>query len=155
MKQVAVIDGQGGKLGQLIIEHIRDAGLPCEITTVGTNSIATTGMIRAGADAGATGENPVMVVCRRADVIIGPIGILTADSLLGEITPQMAVAVGLIAPPLRFVLFGMPPFPAYAAMAFELAAYGLVSGLLYGLLSRKKGGVYLSLVGAMLAGRRV
>ncbi len=94
MKQVAVIDGQGGKLGQLIIEHIRDAGLPCEITAVGTNSIATTGMIRAGADAGATGENPVMVVCRRADVIIGPIGILTADSLLGEITPQMAVAVG-------------------------------------------------------------
>ncbi len=69
--------------------------------------------------------------------------------------PWWAMAVGLIAPPLRFVLFGMPPFPAYAAMAFELAAYGLVSGLLYGLLSRKKGGVYLSLVGAMLAGRAV
>lgn len=94
MKQVAVIDGQGGKLGQLIIERIRAAGLPCEITAVGTNSIATTGMLRAGADAGATGENPVIVACRRADVIIGPIGILTADSLLGEITPNMAVAVG-------------------------------------------------------------
>ena len=94
MKLVAVIDGQGGKMGQMIIERIRTAHLPCRITAVGTNSIATAAMLKAGADAGATGENPVIVACRTADVIIGPIGILSADSLLGEITPDMAVAVG-------------------------------------------------------------
>lgn len=94
MRMVAVIDGQGGKLGQMIIERIRTAKLACQITAVGTNSIATAAMLKAGADAGATGENPVLVACRSADVIIGPIGILAADSLLGEITPQMAVAVG-------------------------------------------------------------
>lgn len=94
MRMVAVIDGQGGKMGQLMIERIRAAKLACKITAVGTNSIATAAMLKAGADAGATGENPVLVVCRTADVIIGPIGILAADSLLGEITPQMAVAVG-------------------------------------------------------------
>ena len=69
--------------------------------------------------------------------------------------PWWAMAVGLIAPPLRFALFGMPPFPVYAAMAFELAAYGLVCGLLYRRLPRSTGGVYASLVGAMLAGRAV
>lgn len=94
MRSVAVIDGQGGKMGQMIIERIRSAKLPCQITAVGTNSTATAAMLKAGADAGATGENPVLVACRTADVIIGPIGILAADSLLGEITPQMAVAVG-------------------------------------------------------------
>lgn len=94
MKQVAVIDGQGGKMGQMIIERIRAAALPCRITAVGTNSIATSAMLKAGADAGATGENPVLVACRTADILIGPIGILAADSLLGEITPEMAVAVG-------------------------------------------------------------
>lgn len=94
MRNVAVIDGQGGRMGQMIIERIRAAGLPCQITAVGTNSIATAAMLKAGADAGATGENPVIVACRTADVIIGPIGILAADSLLGEITPEMAVAVG-------------------------------------------------------------
>ena len=94
MKLVAVIDGQGGKMGQMIIERIRTAKLPCRITAVGTNSIATAAMLKAGADAGATGENPVLVACRTADILIGPIGILAADSLLGEITPEMAVAVG-------------------------------------------------------------
>ncbi len=94
MKKIAVIDGQGGKMGQMMIERIRAAGLPCQITAVGTNSIATSAMLKAGADAGATGENPVIVACRTVDIIIGPIGILAADSLLGEITPDMAVAVG-------------------------------------------------------------
>ena len=61
---------------------------------IGTNSAATAAMMKAGADAGATGENPVIVACRDADVIIGPIGILSADALLGEITPAMAAAVG-------------------------------------------------------------
>ena len=65
-----------------------------KITAVGTNAAATATMLKAGADQAATGENPVVVACRKADVIIGPIGIVIADSLLGEITPQMAVAVG-------------------------------------------------------------
>ena len=92
--QVVVIDGQGGRMGCMIIEEIRRSGLMCTITAVGTNVLATSAMLKAGADRGATGENPVIVNCRDADVIIGPIGIMAADSLLGEVTPAMAVAVG-------------------------------------------------------------
>ena len=92
--RVVVIDGQGGRMGRLVVEKIRAEQLPCEIIAVGTNAIATAEMLKAGADAGATGENPVLVACRRADVIVGPIGILAADSLLGEVTPAMALAVG-------------------------------------------------------------
>ena len=92
--KLVVIDGQSGRMGQLLVERIRDAQLPCEILAVGTNAIATAAMLKAGADNGATGENPVLVACRTADVIAGPIGILSADSLLGEITPAMALAIG-------------------------------------------------------------
>jgi len=92
--KVVVIDGQSGRMGQLFIERARGANLSCEILAVGTNAIATSAMLKAGADAGATGENPVLVACRTADIIVGPIGILSADSLMGEITPAMAVAVG-------------------------------------------------------------
>jgi prephenate dehydrogenase len=92
---VLVIDGQSGRMGQLFIEKIKAAGLPCHVIAVGTNSLATAAMLKAGANAGATGENPVKVNCRTADVIVGPIGILAADSLLGEITPAMAAAVGM------------------------------------------------------------
>jgi len=92
--KVVIIDGQGGKMGKLLIERIRSVNLPCELFAIGTNSIATVTMMKAGADAGATGENPVVVTSRSADVIIGPVGIIAADSLLGEITPAMAVAVG-------------------------------------------------------------
>lgn len=92
--KIVVIDGQGGKLGRLIVEGIKKENIDAEVLAVGTNSIATSAMLKAGADFGATGENPVIVACRNADVITGPIGILAADSLLGEITPAMAVAVG-------------------------------------------------------------
>ena len=92
--KVVVIDGQSGRMGQLFIERARAAELSCELLAIGTNAIATAAMLKAGAAAGATGENPVLVACRTADVIVGPIGILSADSLLGEITPAMAVAVG-------------------------------------------------------------
>ena len=92
--KVVIIDGQGGKMGQMLIERIKSGNLPCELIAVGTNSIATSAMLKAGADAGATGENSVIVASRDADVIIGPIGIVSADSLLGEVTPAMAVAVG-------------------------------------------------------------
>ena len=91
---LVVIDGQSGRMGQLLIERIRSAGLPVQISAVGTNAIATSAMLKAGADAGATGENPVLVACRTAEIIAGPIGILSADSLMGEITPAMAVAIG-------------------------------------------------------------
>ena len=92
--KVVVIDGQSGRMGQLFIERAKAASLPCELLAVGTNAIATAAMLKAGASAGATGENPVLVACRTADIIVGPIGILSADSLMGEITPAMAVAVG-------------------------------------------------------------
>ena len=92
--QVVVIDGQGGRMGRMIIEEIRRNALTCSITAVGTNVLATSAMLKAGADRGATGENPVIVNCRDADVIIGPIGVIVADALLGEVTPAMAVAVG-------------------------------------------------------------
>ena len=92
--KVVVIDGQGGKMGQMLIERIKSTGLPCELIAIGTNSIATSVMLKAGAGAGATGENPVITASRDADVIIGPIGIIAADSLLGEVTPAMAASVG-------------------------------------------------------------
>ena len=94
MKKVVVIDGRSGRTGQLFIERIRAARLPCELIAIGTNAIATSAMLKSGAEAGATGENPVVVACRTADIIAGPIGILAADSLMGEITPAMAVAIG-------------------------------------------------------------
>lgn len=92
--KVVVIDGQGGKLGQLIVENIVKENVDCEIIAIGTNSAATSAMIKAGASAGATGENPVVVACRDADIITGPIGIAFADSMLGEVTPKMALAIG-------------------------------------------------------------
>lgn len=92
--KVVIIDGQGGRLGQLLAESIIREHLPCDLLTIGTNSIATSAMLKSGVPHGATGENPVIVACRDADVIIGPIGIVSADSLLGEITPAMAVAIG-------------------------------------------------------------
>ncbi|MBR5288640.1 MAG: DUF3842 family protein [Clostridia bacterium] len=91
---VIVIDGQGGRMGCHVIEGIRAQKLDVSVTAVGTNALATAAMLKAGADRGATGENPVVVACREADVIIGPIGILAADALLGEVTEKMAVAVG-------------------------------------------------------------
>ena len=91
---VLVIDGQGGRIGKLLIEKIK-ASLPDEeIIAVGTNSIATSNMIKGGAENAATGENPVVAACRYADIIVGPVGIVVADSLLGEVTPVMAAAVG-------------------------------------------------------------
>ena len=92
--RMVVIDGQGGRMGAQLIEGVRAAGFPCDVTAIVTNVLATSAMLKAGADRGATGENPVIVACRDAEVIVGPIGILAADSLLGEVTPAMAVAVG-------------------------------------------------------------
>ena len=90
---ILVIDGQGGKLGKTLVENIKKSFPHLEIMAVGTNSAASDVMRRAGADRVATGENPVIVACRSAQIIVGPIGIVIADSLLGEITPAMAAAV--------------------------------------------------------------
>ena len=92
--KVVVIDGQSGRIGQLFVEKVAKAKLSCQLIAIGTNAIATSAMLKAGASNGATGENPVIVAARTADLIVGPIGILSADSMLGEITPAMAVAVG-------------------------------------------------------------
>ena len=91
--QLLVIDGQGGGIGRQLVAAVRQALPQLRITAVGANSVATGAMLKAGADEGATGENAVAVCCRRADVIAGPIGIVIADALLGEITPAMALAV--------------------------------------------------------------
>ncbi|MBQ3792297.1 MAG: DUF3842 family protein [Clostridia bacterium] len=94
MKKVLLIDGQGGRIGQMLAEEILRQNLPVELIGVGTNATSTSAMLKGGVKAAATGENPVLVVSKDADFILGPIGILSADSLLGEITPSMAVAVG-------------------------------------------------------------
>lgn len=90
---VLIIDGQGGNLGAQLVKEIQSAFCDLDLTVIGTNAVATAAMLKAGAKKAATGENPVVVACRRADVIIGPIGIVIADSLLGEVTEKMALAV--------------------------------------------------------------
>ena len=87
--RIIVIDGQGGGIGRSIVERLKMEAPGAEVIAVGTNSLATSAMIRAGANAGATGENAVIYNCSRADIITGPIGIILANSMLGEITAGM------------------------------------------------------------------
>ncbi len=91
---ILIIDSQGGGMGKMLVSAVKERLPQAHVTAVGTNSAATAAMLKAGPDAAATGENAVVVGCRRADVIVGPIGIVIADSLYGEVTPAMAVAVG-------------------------------------------------------------
>lgn len=90
---ILIIDAQGGGIGRQLVAAIRERLPEASLTAVGTNSAATSAMLKAGATQAATGENAVVVSSRRADVIIGPIGIVISDALLGEITPRMAQAV--------------------------------------------------------------
>ena len=90
---ILVIDGQGGQLGGQLVKAILQQFKEAKVMAVGTNAIATAAMLKAGAHQASTGENPVVVACRKADVIIGPIGIVIADAMFGEVTPKMAVAV--------------------------------------------------------------
>lgn len=90
---IVVIDGQGGGVGRQLVEHIKKELPHHHVMAVGTNVLAAQAMNKAGADHSATGENAVIVACRNADVIVGPIGIAIADSMWGEITPAMALAV--------------------------------------------------------------
>ena len=93
--KVVVIDGAGGGVGKALVEALKRRLPDAEVTAVGLNALATAAMLRAGADAGATGENPVKVACRDADVVMGPIGIAFQDAMLGEVTPAAAQAVQL------------------------------------------------------------
>ena len=90
---VTIIDGQGGMLGAQLVREIAARFPEARISAIGTNASATAAMIKAGAKRAATGENPVIVACRTADVIVGPSGIVIADSLYGEVTPGMALAI--------------------------------------------------------------
>lgn len=96
--KIVVIDGQGGSIGRAVVEQVL-AGLErrriegADVVCIGTNAMATASMIKGGAKSVATGENPVVVACRDADWIVGPVGIAMADAMLGEITPVMARAV--------------------------------------------------------------
>lgn len=92
---VAVIDGQGGGIGRTIVEKLKNSGLDdIEVIALGTNSAATGQMLKAGADEGATGENAIVQNVAKADVIMGVVGTLVANSMMGELTPGMARAIG-------------------------------------------------------------
>ena len=92
--KITVIDGQGVRIGRTVIEQLKEKHGELELFAIGTNSIATSAMLKAGADYGATGENAVIVNAADSDIIIGPIGIVFANALLGEITPAIATAIG-------------------------------------------------------------
>jgi hypothetical protein len=91
--RIAVIDGQGGGIGKSIVEKLKKELPDAEILALGTNAIATATMLKAGADEGATGENAVVVNAPKVDLIVGVIGIISANAMLGELTPAIARAV--------------------------------------------------------------
>ncbi len=98
MARVAVIDGQGGGIGSTIIKSIKDIhGETIEIWALGTNAIATAQMMKSRANRGATGENAICHCVQQVDVIIGPISILIAHAMMGEVTPAMVHAIGAAA----------------------------------------------------------
>ena len=92
--KIIVIDGQGGNIGRQMVKSIRERFPDVYIRAIGTNSTATGNMLKGGADEAATGENALIVACKAADIIVGPIGIIVPDALLGEVSPAMAKAVG-------------------------------------------------------------
>jgi hypothetical protein len=102
--KIAVIDGQGGGIGSVLVKRMRDAFQErVEIIALGTNAIATAQMVKAGANKGATGENAIAVMVRKVDFIVGPIAVVLADAMMGEVTPAMAVAVAS-SPARKFLL---------------------------------------------------
>jgi hypothetical protein len=103
-KIIAVIDGQGGGIGGLVIKHIRETfGEDAEILGLGTNAMATGAMLKAGTNKGATGENAIVQTVKRVDVIIGSMAIVIANSMMGELTPKMAEAIAS-SPALKYLL---------------------------------------------------
>lgn len=124
---ILVIDAQGGGIGKQIVSSLKKRYPEQYITAVGTNSLATSAMLKAGADAAATGENSVIVCSRRADVIIGPVGIVIADALLGEITAAMAVAVGQS--PAKRILVPVNHCDNYIVGVTDLSMAKLIEGV--------------------------
>lgn len=130
--KLVVIDGQGGRLGCLLVEGLRKRLPQAQICALGTNAVATAAMLKAGADVGATGENPVVRNVMDADGVLGPVGIVVANAILGEVTPAMAEAVGscrgkkYLVPvnSCGVVVAGVEELslPAYAAQAVEALA---------------------------------
>lgn len=92
--KIVIVDGQGGRLGKLLVEAVKEQLPQAQVWAMGTNSIATAVMLKAGADVGATGENPVVRAVQDADAVLGPVGIVVAHAILGEVTPAMAEAIG-------------------------------------------------------------
>ena len=133
--KIVVIDGQGGRLGCLLVERVKVRLPQAQVYALGTNSAATAAMLRAGADFGATGENPVVRGVADADGVLGPVGVVVANAILGEVTPAMAGAVGSCRARKSLVpmnscgvtVAGVEdlPLPAYAAQAVEALATGL------------------------------
>lgn len=124
---ILVIDAQGGGIGKQIVSALKKRYPEQYITAVGTNSLATSSMLKAGADAAATGENPVIVCSRRADVIIGPVGIVIADALLGEITAAMSAAVGQS--PAKRILVPVNHCDNYIVGVTDLSMAKLIEGV--------------------------
>ena len=124
---ILVIDAQGGGIGKQIVSALKKRYPEQYITPVGPNSLATSSMLKAGADAAATGENPVIVCSRRADVIIGPVGIVIADALLGEITAAMAAAVGQS--PAKRILVPVNHCDNYIVGVTDLSMAKLIEGV--------------------------
>jgi hypothetical protein len=130
--KIVVIDGQGGRLGRLLVEGVKGRLPQAQVYALGTNTVATAAMLKAGADFGATGENPVLRGVADADGVLGPVGVVVANAILGEVTPAMAEAVGSC----RAKKFLIPmnscgvlvagveeqPLPAYVAQAVEALA---------------------------------
>ncbi|NBI08511.1 DUF3842 family protein [Colidextribacter sp. OB.20] len=130
--KIVVIDGQGGRLGQLLVGAVKNRLPQAQVYALGTNTAATAAMLKAGADFGATGENPVVRGVADADGVLGPVGIAVANAILGEVTPAMAEAVGSC----RAKKFLVPmnscgvivagveelPLPAYVSQAVEALA---------------------------------
>lgn len=136
--KIVIVDGQGGRLGKLLVEEVR-ARLPqAQIYAFGTNTVATATMLKAGAHFGATGENPVIRGVADADAVLGPVGIVVAHAILGEVTPAMAEAVGgcrarkFLVPmnSCGVLVAGVQEnsLPAYVAQAVDLAAQELSAG---------------------------
>lgn len=92
--KILIVDGQGGNIGRQLVKLIGEAYPDTELYAVGTNSIATANMLKGGSVTAATGENAAAVASRKADIIVGPVGIVIADALMGEVTPSMAAAIG-------------------------------------------------------------
>jgi NAD(P)-dependent dehydrogenase (short-subunit alcohol dehydrogenase family) len=103
-KTIAVIDGQGGGIGSVIIKRLREAlGEEVEVIALGTNAMATGALLKAGANKGASGENAILQTVRSVDIITGAIGVILANSMMGELTPKMAEAIAS-SPAVKYLL---------------------------------------------------